>query len=274
MKSFISGLLVLLTAAVGWAADQVPLFNATLTVGKEHRFVLVSSAGKTSSFLRIGESFEGYTVKAYDAKESALDLERDGKISRVTLVGGAAVADAPIMTPATLADAEDLMRKMNFDGLMKSTMEAQKKAMASVMQQTAGQTLARLNLNLTEEDKAAFTAMQNETMDEALRVIAGPEMRSAMARIYSEVFSKEELDGLAAFYGTPAGQALNSKQPDVQQKMMSVMMPLVIQGQQAGQQKMRTYVAELRAKYPPAAGGAATGGSPPAPATGAASPKP
>jgi hypothetical protein len=56
---------------------------------------------------------------------------------------------------------------------------------------------------------------------------------------------------------------LNSKQPEVQQKMMSVMMPLVIQGQQAAQQKMRTYMTELRAKYPPS-------GTPPGAGTPAA----
>jgi hypothetical protein len=70
---------------------------------------------------------------------------------------------------------------------------------AAVMQQSTAQTLSRLNLNLNDEDKAAYIAMQNETMDEALGVIAGPEMRSAMVKIYSEVFSKQELDGLAAF---------------------------------------------------------------------------
>ena len=79
------------------------------------------------------------------------------------------------------------MRTINFDGLMNSVMEGQKKAMASTVRQSAAQGLARLKLNLSEEDKAAYIEMQNATMDEALRVVTGPEMRSAMARIYSDI---------------------------------------------------------------------------------------
>ena len=47
--------LVLLSGLVLRGADALPLFNATLTVGKEHRFVLIDSAGKASSFLGIGD---------------------------------------------------------------------------------------------------------------------------------------------------------------------------------------------------------------------------
>jgi hypothetical protein len=70
---------------------------------------------------------------------------------------------------------------------MNSVMEGQKKAMASTVRQSAAQGLARLKLNLSEEDKAAYIEMQNATMNEAIRVVKGPEMRSAMARIYSDI---------------------------------------------------------------------------------------
>ena len=79
------------------------------------------------------------------------------------------------------------MRTINFDGLMNSVMEGQKKATASTVRQSAAQGLARLKLNLSEEDKAAYIEVQNATMDEALRVVTGPEMRSVMARIYSDI---------------------------------------------------------------------------------------
>jgi hypothetical protein len=74
--------LALASAIALRAAESLPQFNATLTVGKEHRFVLVDAQGKASSFLNLGESFGGYKLKAYDAKTTTLDLERDGKIRR------------------------------------------------------------------------------------------------------------------------------------------------------------------------------------------------
>jgi hypothetical protein len=253
--------LSLLTAASAFAAEALPLFNATLTVGKEHRFVLVSAGGRTSPFLRIGETFEGYKITGYDPKVDALDLEKDGRTTRITLVGDAAVGEAkPADTKATVADAEELMRVMKFDELMKSVMEAQKKAIGNTLQQASAQSLARLGLNVSDEDKAAFLALQKEAVEDSLKVVVGPEMRNAMVKIYSETFTKQELDAVSAFYSTPAGQALNAKQPVVQEKMMGVMMPLVVQAQQGAQAKVREFTNQLRGKY----GAAPLPGSPPA----------
>ena len=67
-------LLSLFLAVVVQAADSVPLFNATLTMGKENRFVLVDSQGKTSSFLALGESFAGYRLKNYETKTGDFEL--------------------------------------------------------------------------------------------------------------------------------------------------------------------------------------------------------
>ena len=73
---------------------------------------------------------------------------------------------------------------------------------------------------------------------------------------------------MAAFYGTPGGQALIDKQPAVQQKMMAVMMPRIMQSQAKVQQTMRDFTAELAAKHAAAAGN----GAPPAPAPAPAKP--
>lgn len=249
MKKLLA-LLAVFSAAAAFAADQVPLFNGTLAIGHETRFLLVSPAGKTSPWLKIGDTFEGYAVKAYDAKAAALDLEREGKTMRVGLVADAAVANAPAApTPATLADAEEVFRVMRFDEMMKKVLEGQKKAMGPMMQQAMAQGLARAKMNLSDEDKAAYAAMQAKLLDQTLGAITGPEMRAAMAQIYSDVFSKEELNSMAAFYGTPGGQALIDKQPEVQQKMMGVMMPLIMQNQQAAQQQMGNFMSGLKAKY-------------------------
>jgi hypothetical protein len=255
------------------AADAVPLFNATLTMGKEHRFVLVSEAGKSSSWLKLGDTFEGYTIKAFDAPTSTLDLEHAGKTVRVKIVGDAATINAPVPTPATLADAEEVFRVMRFDEMMKKVLDGQKKAMGPMMQQAIAQQMARMNVTLSDEDKAAFTDLQGKMLDETLGAITGPEMRAAMARIYSEVFSKEELGSMAAFYATPGGQAMIDKQPEAQQKMMAVMMPMIMQNQQASQQKMAAFMGELKAKYGGGGAAAAPGGTP-APLAPAPAPKP
>ncbi len=255
MKKLIQILLAVLTAAVAYAADPVPLFNATLTMGKENRFLLVSAAGKTSSWLKLGDSFEDYTIKAYDAASSTLDLERDGKTIHAKLVGDAAVANAPVPEKATLADAEAVFRIMRFDEMMGKMLDQQKKSMGPMMERSMAQMAA--GMNVSDEDKAAFIAFQKKAFDQVMGSIMGPEMKSDMAKIYSEVFTKDELGSMAAFYGTPAGQALIDKTPEMTAKMQAVMMPRMMASMGKMQQATKDFAAQLTAKNAAPAGPAA-----------------
>ena len=87
-------LLVLICAAGLRAADALPLFYATLTLGTDQRFVLVDPAGKASGYLRIGDAFAGYAIKAYDVNDSVLDVERDGRVFRLSLAADARIKSA------------------------------------------------------------------------------------------------------------------------------------------------------------------------------------
>jgi hypothetical protein len=253
------------------AADSVPIFNATLTAGKESRFVLVSIAGDSSSWLRLGDTFQGYTLKAFNAKEAALDLERDGKITRVTLVTDAAVANAPLApTRATLADAEEVFRVMCFEEMMGKMLDQQKKTMGPMMQQQMARAAAQMNLSA--EDKEAFMAFQKKAFDDVMGAIMGPEMKTDMAKAYSEVFSKEELAGLSAFYSTPTGQALIDKTPEVSGKMQALLMPRMMKSMETMQKSVGEFVTQMKAKNE--AAGAAQGAAPAPAAPPAPAPKP
>ena len=48
-------------------------------------------------------------------------------------------------------------------------------------------------------------------------------MKPQYVRLYVETFDQDEVDGLLAFYATPAGQAMINKMPIVMPKMMGVM---------------------------------------------------
>ena len=236
-------LLAVLTASTALAANSVPLFNALLTVGKEQRFVLVTVDGQTSSWLKLGDSYAGFTIKAYDPAAATLALERDGKIVNAQLVGGAGVKDAPAAAlPATLADAEEVLRVMHFDDMLTKIMAQQKKMVLPMMQQSAAR------MKIPDEDRERYLAMQKKLMDEMFDSLSGPEMRNNVARIYSETFTKDELSSMSAFYATPAGQAVVAKQPEVQQKMMMAMMPQMQQLGPRMQQMTREFQAEIKAR--------------------------
>jgi hypothetical protein len=241
--------LFLFAALVLRAAAAVPLFNATLTIGKDHRFVLVDADGRSSSFLRIGDAFAGYTVKAYDAKTGVLELERDGKTFPVTLVADAAVGSSPALgTPATVADAEALLNTMNFEQMMEKTMAGVRKQQGAMIDRMMGQFQA------PGVDREAVVALQKRMLDEIMSALKFSEMKGEVAKVYSEVFSKEQLQALGAFYASPTGQTFSEKQPEIAEKMNALMIPRVMAAMPKVQAIAKEFAEEQKAKRAAAAG--------------------
>jgi hypothetical protein len=255
-------LLAALTASVTLAADSIPLFNALLSMGKEQRFVLVSEDGKSSTWLKLGDNFAGYTLKSYDAAATTLALERDGKTVKLVLVNGAGVKDVPAPTPATLADAQEVFRVMRFDEMMSKMIEQQKKTIAPMMMQSMAAAAQRMKL--TPEEKDQFMAIQQKGIDDMMNSLTGPDMKASMAQAYSEIFSKEELEGLSSFYATPTGQALVDKTPEVTAKMQAVMMPKMQQSMMQMQQSVQGFAMDIKAKHAAAAAAATPAADAPA----------
>jgi hypothetical protein len=239
------------------AAEAPPLFNATLTVGKEHRFVLVDAHGKASSFLRLGEKFDGYTLKSYDARDGALELERDGKISRVTLVADAAVTGGPAAAlPATIEDAKAVLNKVRFEEMMERVSAQQRKAIGASFEQAASRMTAQ------GADKEEVVALQKKMMEELMSAMDPKRLKEDAAKIYSEVFTKQELDEMAAFFSTPLGEAMAAKNPEVQEKLGAVIQARMMEIMPRVQQMGRDFAAQQKAKKEAAAGGAAPKATP------------
>jgi uncharacterized protein len=268
MKKILGLTLGLLMAATAFSADALPVFNATLMMGKQNRFVLIGADGKPSSWLQLGDSFDGYTLKAFDAKAEALDLERDGKVTRLSLAADATVAAGAMpATPATLADAESVLNKMHFEQMMERMMGQQKTMMARMFNQMAPKTLS-------PEDKEEMIAFQKKMADELVSAMGLDQMKGDVARIYSEVFSKEELNALGSFYSTPTGEALVQKQPEVQQKMQEAMMPRMMAAMPKIQQMSRDFSMQMKAKHEAAAAAAAAAAAPAEPSNPTPPPSP
>lgn len=216
MRLFFSSLLLFASAA--FAAEEPPTFNAVLTMGDQHRFVLTNSAGASSRWLGIGDEFDGHTLKAFDAKANELELEKAGAVRKISLVHATIGESGGSSSPATLADAEAMLQSMRFDEMMAKIAEQQKAAMKPMFEQQAAR------MRIPEEHRARYAELQARILDETFGVMASPEMREAIARLYSEVFTKEELAAMSTFHSTPAGRALIDRQPLVQQRMMEIMM--------------------------------------------------
>jgi len=254
-------LLALATPFALRAADALPVFNATLTMGKEHRFVLVDASGKASSFLNLGDTFAGVTLKAFDAKTGVLDVERGGQISHLTIAADAATLDAPAArVPATIADAEAILNRIHFEDMMDRALAQQKKMLAGQFEKMGG---AFTSKGADPKEVADF---QKKVTDEVLSVMDGKRLKDDMAKIYTEVFSKDELDQIGAFYQTPFGQLMLSKQPEVQGKLGTIIQQRMGEVMPRVQKMTQEFAAEQKAKMP-AAGGVSPPVAPPPPAT-------
>jgi uncharacterized protein len=49
----------------------------------------------------------------------------------------------------------------------------------------------------------------------------------ALAKVYTDTYTEEEIDGILAFYKSPAGKAFIQKMPEVMQRSMPVMMQMM-----------------------------------------------
>ena len=112
---------------------------------------------------------------------------------------------------AKLALAREAMKAMQAERMLES-LSNQLKMM------TAQQTTLLLPTTATEEQKARLAQIQTEVTD-LVREAAKAQMEK-MATVYAEVFTAEELQAMRAFFVSPEGRALLSKQPLLAQRLM------------------------------------------------------
>lgn len=252
--------LSLLWGAAAWAANAVPLnFRALLVMGGEKMFSLTTEGARNQAWVAVGDEFEGFKVVRYVDESSTLVLSRDGQEFTLRLAS-TKIASAPVK--ATIADAQALLRKMNFEQMMAKTIEQQKQASVAMVRQMFGGKSSQDGL--TGEDMANFQQKIQEALWSEMKLET---MSDEVAKAYSEVFTKDELDGLSEFYGTAAGQSMIAKSPEIQKKMMEIMTPRMMAAMPKIQQMAKEFAAEQKAKHQAQQQAAAQAANPaPAPA--------
>jgi hypothetical protein len=77
--------------------------------------------------------------------------------------------------------------------------------------------------HLSSDQQRVMDATRAEFVQVLREELAWDKMRPLYVQIYQETFTQEEIDGLIAFYKSPAGVAFVEKMPVVMQKSMSIM---------------------------------------------------
>jgi len=241
-------LALLFTASAVWAADAdsaaAPAASAAVSSGKPTlhgliasgdnvRFLLTTPGEGSGKWYSIGDSAGDWKLASYRDKDGVLVLHRaDGAGADVELSLVHAHADA-VDNQATLEQAKAMLQKMNFGAMMNKVMDQQKQAMMALMRQG----LAKQGLSGAAMDAAI--AKQTKAMDAIYGALDFNSMEGDIAKVYSDVFTSDELNAISDFYSTPAGQSMLAKQPQVQKETMQVIMPKLMQAMQSAQRAAR-----------------------------------
>lgn len=126
------------------------------------------------------------------------------------LVGQAAAA------PASTESVETLLTLTKAE----STLDAMYASMEQLMRQSMQQ--ATLGKTLTPQQQQVIDTVPAKFMAVMRAELMWDKLKPQLVQLYRETFEQEEIDGLAAFYRSPTGQAFITKTPVLMQKSMAI----------------------------------------------------
>jgi hypothetical protein len=135
------------------------------------------------------------------------------KLAVVALLLGTSVALA--QDAGKTAKIEEMLRLTKTDEMMQQ-----------VMSQMKAMNLQQLQKNLSPDEKAQAAEMQQKIFDLVNAKMSWEKFKPAVVQIYGEVYTDEELDGILAFYRSPAGHAMIEKMPQLMSRTMAVVQKL------------------------------------------------
>ncbi len=153
-----------------------------------------------------------------------------------------APAAAPAVPPATQADGEAVFKAMHYDTMLNQILEQQKRVVIGMTRQIT------MRMNAPGTSPQELEAFQQKAVDTAWADIKPDEIYADVARGFSVIFTRDQLQQIAAFYNTPAGQALSGKQTEIQQKIVEALRPRLMAVVPKIQQMAKDFAAEQEAK--------------------------
>ncbi len=127
------------------------------------------------------------------------------------------------MLPATAADkpaSEASIKRLMEISNSKKLVDSALLQMNSIMKTTMKQALA--DQALTPEQQKIMLETQDKLTDVVKEEMTWDTLEPMFLDIYQKTFTQKEVDGMLAFYKSPAGQAVIKKMPQVMQTTMQI----------------------------------------------------
>ena len=120
----------------------------------------------------------------------------------------------------TTASVQELLTVMQSRQLVDSTLAQTDEYLRSSMEQLAGH-------ELTADQQAILDDLRTQSIAVMREAMQWPALEPRFIEIYQASFTQTEVDGMLAFYRSPAGQAVIVKMPGAMQRTMVVMQELM-----------------------------------------------
>jgi uncharacterized protein len=125
-----------------------------------------------------------------------------------------------VMAVGFVANAEELTKQGKIERILALTnSDATVNQMFSQMKAMVA---SQMPSGATPEQIARVHEVQDKLLEAVKTRMSWDKIRPQYVRIYDETFSAEEIDGIFAFYESPAGRAMQEKMPLLVSKAMAV----------------------------------------------------
>jgi hypothetical protein len=145
-------------------------------------------------------------------------------------------------SPASEESIKQLLEVAQARKLIDSVMSQMDTLMLQTIQQaTQGKEVPPKIQKEIDQQQAEVTRLMKELLD-------WNKLEPMYVRIYQKTFSQPEVDGMIAFYKTPAGQAVIAKMPSAMQNTMDEMQQMMLPAMQKIQRMQQDVAKEMKAE--------------------------
>jgi len=120
----------------------------------------------------------------------------------------------------SFASAQELTKQAKIERILALTNADA--SMDQILNQVKAMTASMAPPGTTPEQRAQEQEVQNKVLDLVKALMSWDKMRPQYVKIYDDTFSDEEINGIFAFYQSPAGRAMLDKMPLLLSKTLAV----------------------------------------------------
>lgn len=140
---------------------------------------------------------------------------------------------ATATTQASSADIDRLLQVMDMQSMMTGMMQQMSDAQRSMVLESFGK-------DNSDAERARMQAVLDRTNAIVQQELSWTAIEPMMRKVYAQVFSKQEVTAMIAFYSSPEGHSILKKTPAAMNLSMQEMQPVIV----ATMDKVRTAINE------------------------------